>query len=638
MEKCLNDGEIIEVVKEYIDNAIYNYAVMIDGEWGSGKTYFVKNNLLNAIEQYENEKASKNYLYTPRKVLYISLYGISSTEEISNEIYMSLYKSIGSNDVSDIRYGVKVVTDIAKSRWDANYDEFINNFSNFEGYIFILDDLERCNCHINEIFGYINDLVENQGLKTIIVSNQKEIGKFIEANELGLKYLLSASSNVDFGELDATYKGQDNSEKITISELKRRTQLLCEEDNSAYQKVKEKLVGFTIKYEPDYKKVTKEMLRDNVANPDLQNLLLDLNEQHCAFAIEREHTNLRTFQFFISKIILLYENIKWLKDRKTKLLKEMINYSFCIAVAYKQGTYEWQWTENTVYKELDTFEKATDKGYEIAFRFIDEFMIYSKCNQDEIDNDIKYYLSKEYEKEKDLNNPIVALDSWWEKDETKIRRAIEDIVAGLQINKFDIKQYPSIIYKMVILCDVGFETDLLMEIIKLMIVNIKDSKTGTLSLDEGNISFDNDNLKDDYELAIRPIRILIDEKNKSTKQNYINEILSDTESWGEKIYEYVKENKQDIAADSISFISEIDVDKILNVMRISDNRNIYDFRKALYEAYKAMGNKVNDRDIENIKKLYIGLKGDNCDGYDLIKIRNMITLVQFLGTIVEENI
>lgn len=73
-------------------------------------------------------------------------------------------------------------------------------------------------------------------------------------------------------------------------------------------------------------------------------------------------------------------------------------------------------------------------------------------------------------------------------------------------------------------------------------------------------------------------------------------------------------------------------------MRISDNRNIYDFRKALYEAYKAMGNKVNDRDIENIKKLYIGLKGDNCDGYDLIKIRNMITLVQFLGTIVEENI
>lgn len=634
MEKCLNDGEIIEVVKEYIDNAIYNYAVMIDGEWGSGKTYFVKNNLLNAIEQYENDKASRNYLYTPRKVLYISLYGISSTEEISNEIYMSLYKSIGSNDVSDIRYGVKVVTDIAKSRWDANYDEFINNFSNFEGYIFILDDLERCNCHINEIFGYINDLVENQGLKTIIVSNQKEIGKFIDAEELGLKYLLSASNNVDFGELDSSFKATEDGEKISLTELKRRTQLLCEEDNSAYQKVKEKLVGFTIKYEPDYKKVTKEMLRDNIANPDLQNLLLDLNEHHCAFALEKEHTNLRTFQFFISKIIVLYESIKWLKDRKTKLLKEMINYSFCIAIAYKQGTYEWKWTENNVYVEVDSFEKASEYGYHIAFRFIDEFMIYSKCNQEEIDNDIKYYLSKEYEKEQDMNNPIISLDNWWQKDENKIRRAIGDIIAGLQVNKFDTKTYPSIIYRMVVLCEVGFETDLLMEMIKLMIANVKESTSGQIMLDEGNISFEKQSLKDDYELAIKPLRILIDEKNKSTKQNFINELLSDEEIWGSKLYDYVKQNRHEIATDHITFISELDVDRIVGLIKKSNNSNIYDFRKALYEAYKAMGNRVNDRDIPNMEKLYATLKDDSCEGYDLIKVRNMITLIQFLATVV----
>lgn len=637
MEKCLNDSEIIEVVKEYIDNAIYNYAVMIDGEWGSGKTFFVKNNLVNAIEAYENEKVERNYLYKPRKVLYISLYGISSTEEISNEIYMSLYKSIGSNDVSEVRYGVKVVTDIAKTRWDANYDEFINNFSNFEGYIFILDDLERCNCHINEIFGYINDLVENQGLKTIIVSNQKEIGKFQEEENIGLKYLLSANTNVDFGELDESFVMGNPDEKITISELRRRTQLLCDEDNSAYQKVKEKLVGFTIKYEPDYKKVTKEMLRDNISNPDLQNILLDLNEQHCAFAIEKQHTNLRTFQFFISKVIVLYESIKWLKDRKTKLLKDMINYSFSIAVAYKQGTYEWKWTENTVYMEIDSFEKASELGYQIAFRFIDEFMIYSKCNQEEIDNDIKYYLAKEYEKEQDLNNPIVALDNWWQKDESKIRRAIEDILAGLQVNKFEIKSYPSIIYKMIILCDVGFETDLLVNIIKQMVTNIKESNEVKLVLDEGNISFDNTNLKADYEMTIKPIRILIDEKNKSTKQNFINDLLSDEDSWGSKIYEYVKENRHEIATDNITFISEMDADKVISMIKKSNNRNIYDFRKALYEAYKAMGNRVNDRDIATIKQLYDGLKSDSTQGYDLIKVRNMVTLIQFLGVLLKND-
>ena len=49
-----------------------------------------------------------------------------------------------------------------------------------------------------------------------------------------------------------------------------------------------------------------------------------------------------------------------------------------------------------------------------------------------------------------------------------------------------------------------------------------------------------------------------------------------------------------------------------------------------------MGNKVNDRDMENIKALYDGLKGDKCEGYDLIKIRNMITFVQFLDALVAD--
>jgi hypothetical protein len=233
-----------------------------------------------------------------------------------------------------------------------------------------------------------------------------------------------------------------------------------------------------------------------------------------------------------------------------------------------------------------------------------------------------------------MNNPIISLDNWWQKDETKIRRAIGDIIAGLQINKFDIKSYPSIVYRMVVLCEVGFETDLLMEMIKLMITNVKESKGGQIVLDEGNISFEKQSLKDDYELAIKPIRILIDEKNKSTKQNFINELLSDVEVWGSKLYEYVKENRHDIATDHITYISELDVDRIVELIKVSDNSNIYDFRKALYEAYKAMGNKINDRDIPNMEKLYEALKNDKCEGYDLIKIRNMITLIQFISTVI----
>ena len=36
----LTDESIIEIIERYVDEHLYDYAVMIDGEWGCGKTYF----------------------------------------------------------------------------------------------------------------------------------------------------------------------------------------------------------------------------------------------------------------------------------------------------------------------------------------------------------------------------------------------------------------------------------------------------------------------------------------------------------------------------------------------------------------------------------------------------------------------
>ena len=41
----LNESQIIQGIKRYLNDKLYNYAVLIDGEWGCGKTYFVKNTL-----------------------------------------------------------------------------------------------------------------------------------------------------------------------------------------------------------------------------------------------------------------------------------------------------------------------------------------------------------------------------------------------------------------------------------------------------------------------------------------------------------------------------------------------------------------------------------------------------------------
>ena len=51
-QRILTDDGIVDVIINYVDENIYNYAVMIDGEWGCGKTHFIKERLCDEFEKY----------------------------------------------------------------------------------------------------------------------------------------------------------------------------------------------------------------------------------------------------------------------------------------------------------------------------------------------------------------------------------------------------------------------------------------------------------------------------------------------------------------------------------------------------------------------------------------------------------
>lgn len=61
----MTEQQIKEEVLHYLKDESYQYAILIDGEWGSGKTYFVNNILTKEIKKQE-EKTEK-----PRSVKYI---------------------------------------------------------------------------------------------------------------------------------------------------------------------------------------------------------------------------------------------------------------------------------------------------------------------------------------------------------------------------------------------------------------------------------------------------------------------------------------------------------------------------------------------------------------------------------------
>lgn len=60
---------------------LQHYALLINGKWGSGKTYFVRETLIPHIKESDHD------------VNYLSLYGIRSTDEISRMLCVQAIKN-----------------------------------------------------------------------------------------------------------------------------------------------------------------------------------------------------------------------------------------------------------------------------------------------------------------------------------------------------------------------------------------------------------------------------------------------------------------------------------------------------------------------------------------------------------------
>ena len=75
-------------IEEYLDYYFdgkkkFEYAVLLNGAWGSGKTWFVK--------QYLEKKKDQG-----KKICYVSLNGITKTSLIDEAIFKSIHPILGS--------------------------------------------------------------------------------------------------------------------------------------------------------------------------------------------------------------------------------------------------------------------------------------------------------------------------------------------------------------------------------------------------------------------------------------------------------------------------------------------------------------------------------------------------------------
>lgn len=166
-------------IHSLLEDRSFPSMVLLDGHWGVGKTYYVKHELQPYLVN--------NYL-APYKVIYLSLYGVTSLDDFKDRVISLTYTEnkksswiakqstdiIGSStQVFSGTRGVSAalggVTSIIKYHY----------FNKLDNLVLLLDDLERITCEKVriQVIGECLNLTENkQHIKIVVIGNQDKVG------------------------------------------------------------------------------------------------------------------------------------------------------------------------------------------------------------------------------------------------------------------------------------------------------------------------------------------------------------------------------------------------------------------------------------------------------------------------------
>lgn len=291
--------ELITVLKDYLNAEHTDYALLISGEWGCGKTHFLKNELFKTIRNARIRiKSEEKNIETTCDPIYVSLFGVKETSEIDKRVFLELNPRLKSKPAFFINLLANKIGGAFNLNW-LNKDDLKNYLSVFSiptNKILCFDDLERIHEDIlGEALGYINSFVEHQNVKVIVV-------------------------------------GDENILRNKVKE---------------YDKTKEKLIRFTYSFVPDIRQIFDSFL-ESYSEKYIEFLVQHKNFI-CDIFIKGQHRNLRTLRFtldLLAKVFMTLETTKIDLKYKTEILDRLTFFTTTFSIEYKKNN------DRTVLTEL----------------------------------------------------------------------------------------------------------------------------------------------------------------------------------------------------------------------------------------------------------------------------------------------
>lgn len=160
-------------LQEYLDYYLAleapGFAVLVTGDWGTGKTFQVKKCIPD------------------EKRLYISLFGVQTVDQLHSEVFAAAAPTMAKAEKvvgkgSDVVAGVGGLFAMAGAIPSVFNAVFKREIEPTKTLIF--DDLERSDLKLNDVLGAINSYVEHLNFRVVVVAHDEKITKgFLQMKE-----------------------------------------------------------------------------------------------------------------------------------------------------------------------------------------------------------------------------------------------------------------------------------------------------------------------------------------------------------------------------------------------------------------------------------------------------------------------
>lgn len=602
----MTTDEYNSYIKNYLENDKTQSAIMLTAPWGTGKSYYIRNDLSRFLEENKLSYAV------------VSAYGLSSIADINKELFLEIKfqktkrqckwlatfgKTIATGAVGIGKTLLKNIAhiDIDFDLSEPNYKK-LYDLVNLKDKLIIFEDIERSSVDIIEFLGYVNSLVEQDGVKVLLVANEQEFLKTTDSD--------SQLSNQRDKNKEPSYTPR----------------------SIEYLRKKEKTISDTIIFEIDKKEALRSIIKLFFADNLSETLITEENIVDIINVMSVvKSDNLRAVMFACQKtsdIIKIYDG---------ELDYKFVRFLLCSIIAYscriKSGK-NTKWKNDEISpSELGT---ATFPLYRVCYDYINS----QRLNSIKLADAQKSYLrQKKFESDKnEFNKYFVELKRFYDNTETNVSSAVAGIKELLSKNEgVEVSEYGMLANYLIAVREcIANESDV-DECKRLMLKNVQG--IGSNSNIEHDLMYHNgvelETADQRKELAEFKKELLESIKSKKKEELFT---MDNSDKKVENFIDYAYSHKDEIIGNG-SFVREINIQNFVDFLKNCTAQEIGDIRGVFLSIYASVNiGEFMSGDKENLELLKDELQKlkNNYTGFDKIQKKQIEWFIGNLEGIIQK--